>query len=60
MVMYLDCEGKRLGTLFVRCEGIDRYDSSHARLLSMLLEPFTLAAVNALHMEETQKKPKIS
>ena len=52
MVMYLDSEGQRIGTLFVRCEGTNRYDASHVRLLSQFLEPFTLAAANALHREE--------
>lgn len=59
MVMYLDCEGKRLGTLFVRCEGINKYDSSHARLLSMFLEPFALATANALHQEEMKKAKNV-
>lgn len=52
MVMYLDSEGKRIGTLFVRCEGTNRYDAAHARELSQFLEPFTLAAANAVHREE--------
>ncbi len=51
MVMYLDSEGKRIGTLFVRSEGTNRYEPVHARLLSQFLEPFTLVAANALHQE---------
>ena len=51
MVMYLDSEGKRIGTLFVRTEGTNRYEPVHARLLSQFLEPFTLVAANALHQE---------
>ena len=58
LVMYLDCEGKRVGTVFARAEGTNRYDSSHVRLLSMFLEPFTLAVANALHREEMVKKKK--
>lgn len=55
MVMYLDSEGKRIGTLFVRTEGTHQYDSTHVRLLAQFLEPFTLAAANALHREEMLK-----
>ena len=58
LVMYLDCEGKRVGTVFARTEGTNRYDSFHVRLLSMFLEPFTLAAANALHREEMVKRKK--
>ncbi len=58
LVMYLDSDGKRVGTLFVRAEGTDRFDSSHVRLLSSFLEPFTLAAANALHREELGKRKK--
>ncbi len=59
MVMYLDSEGTRVGTLFVRCEGINHYEPAHARLLSQFLEPFTLAAANALHREEMLKNRRV-
>ncbi|SDG70026.1 sigma-54 interaction domain-containing protein [Propionivibrio dicarboxylicus] len=55
MVMYLDSDGKRIGTLFVRAEGTQRYEAAHAQLLAQFLEPFTLAAANALHREEMIK-----
>ena len=52
MVMYLDSDGKRIGTLFIRTEGTHRYEIEHVRQLAQFLEPFTLAAANALHREE--------
>ena len=52
LLMRLVIEGERLGTLSLTVEGQDRYTEEHARLLSLLNEPFALALSNALTHEE--------
>jgi transcriptional regulator with GAF, ATPase, and Fis domain len=55
LLMYLSIEEQKLGTLFVRAEGKDRYSEQHARLLALLQEPISLAVSNTLHQEECRK-----
>jgi transcriptional regulator with GAF, ATPase, and Fis domain len=55
LLMYLSIDGQRVGTLFVRAEGQDRYSKEHARLLALLQEPFALAVSHRLWQEESRK-----
>jgi transcriptional regulator with GAF, ATPase, and Fis domain len=52
LLMRLVVEGKRLGTLALTVEGVDQYTEDHARLLTLLNEPFAIALSNALQYEE--------
>ena len=52
LVMRLVIEGKRLGSLTLTAEGKDRYHEEHARLFSLLNEPFAIALSNALTHQE--------
>ena len=48
ITMYLELEGEWLGMLTVIAEGNDRYVPEHARLVSLLHEPFAIAMSNAM------------
>lgn len=52
LVMRLVIEGKRLGSLVLTAEGWDRYSEHHARLFSLLNEPFAIALSNAITYQE--------
>jgi formate hydrogenlyase transcriptional activator len=52
MVLHLDVEGKRLGALSLVAEGKDRFSEEHARLMSLLNEPFAISLSNALKHQE--------
>jgi transcriptional regulator with GAF, ATPase, and Fis domain len=52
LVMRLVIEGQRLGSLTLTANGRDRYTEEHARLLSMLNEPFAIALSNDLKHQE--------
>ena len=52
LLMRLVIEGERVGTLALTAEGFDRYREEHARLLSLLNEPFAMALSNALTHQE--------
>lgn len=52
LVMRLVIEGKRLGSLVLTTEGRDQYSEEHARLFSLLNEPFAIALSNALKHQE--------
>ncbi len=52
IVLLLTLEGKRAGTLVLAARGKNRYTEEHARLLSLLNEPFTIALSNALSHQE--------
>jgi len=52
IVLLLTLEGKRAGTLVLAAEGKNRYTDEHARLVSLLNEPFTIALSNALSHQE--------
>ncbi len=52
MVLHLDVEGKRLGALSLVAEGPEQFSEEHARLMSLLNEPFALAFANAIKHQE--------
>ncbi|WP_222427522.1 sigma 54-interacting transcriptional regulator [Desulfobotulus alkaliphilus] len=45
-------ESRMIGMLLLAAEGCNRYDESHAELMGMLNEPFSIALTNALQYEE--------
>ncbi|SPD74147.1 conserved hypothetical protein [uncultured Desulfobacterium sp.] len=55
MVMHLEIEGKRITELVLQAEGKNRYNKSHARLLSLLNQPFAIAISNNLRHREVLK-----
>jgi transcriptional regulator with GAF, ATPase, and Fis domain len=55
LLLYLSIEGQKMGTLFVRTEGKNRYSEEHARLVAMLQGPLSLAVCHALEREESAK-----
>ena len=50
--MDLELENQRLGLLLVFTDGKNRYDESHARLISLLHAPFAIAVSNILQHQE--------
>ncbi|MEN6318904.1 MAG: sigma 54-interacting transcriptional regulator, partial [Syntrophaceae bacterium] len=52
LVMRLVIEGKRIGSLTLATDGLDKYTEAHARLFSLLNEPFAIAFSNALTHQE--------
>lgn len=57
LIMGLEIEGKRLGSVVLRCDGKNRYTAEHSELLSLLNEPFAIALSNFLrHQEVVQLK----
>ncbi|OPY90413.1 MAG: Formate hydrogenlyase transcriptional activator [Syntrophaceae bacterium PtaU1.Bin231] len=61
MILYLVMERKRVGTLSLRAEGKGKYREDHARLLSLVVEPFTIALDNALkHRELSNLKDRLA
>ncbi len=52
LLLHLDVEGKRLGALSIIAEGKNRFTEEHARLVSLLNEPFAIAFSNTLKHEE--------
>jgi transcriptional regulator with GAF, ATPase, and Fis domain len=52
LTMRLEIEGSRVGAVTVCAEGQDQYTHEHARLLSLLHEPFAIAMINALKHQE--------
>ncbi|MBW2609971.1 MAG: sigma 54-interacting transcriptional regulator [Deltaproteobacteria bacterium] len=55
LVMTLVIEGRRLGSLTLVGEGRDRYTDEHARLYSLLHDPFVIAMANTLRHKEVVK-----
>jgi len=54
-------EGKRLGVIDIFAHGYDRFTEDHARLLSLLREPFAIAMANALkHQEVVELKEQLA
>ena len=49
----LELENRRIGKLVLAAEGLHRYREEHARLMSRLNEPFSIALANALQHQET-------
>jgi transcriptional regulator with GAF, ATPase, and Fis domain len=59
--MRLSIKGKDLGALAIGVQGLDRYSNEHARLLSLLNEPFAIAMANALrHRKVLQLKDMLT
>jgi transcriptional regulator with GAF, ATPase, and Fis domain len=52
LVRLLKVEDKRLGALVLLAEGRDRFSEEHARLFSLLNEPFAIALSNTLKHQE--------
>ncbi len=52
IILLLTVEGRRTGTLVLAARGKDRYSEEHARLLSLLNDPFAMAFTNALTHQE--------
>ena len=48
-------DGQEVGALIVWAEGVDRYDQSHAELLASVVQPLTLAMVNARRFRELRE-----
>ncbi|MCX5906005.1 MAG: sigma 54-interacting transcriptional regulator [Deltaproteobacteria bacterium] len=55
LIMYLTIEEKKLGALVLQASGEGRYAEEHARLLSLLAEPFAISLTNRLRYEEILK-----
>ncbi len=55
LVMRMVIEGKRIGGITLGAKGKDRYSEEHARLFSLLNEPFAIAISNALRHQEVTK-----
>jgi transcriptional regulator with GAF, ATPase, and Fis domain len=55
LVMDLELEKKRLGSLHLYAEGKHRYTEFHAHLISLLHEPFATAMSNILQHQEIQR-----
>jgi transcriptional regulator with GAF, ATPase, and Fis domain len=52
LVQLLEVEGQKLGALVVLAEGRNKFSDSHARLFSLLKEPFAIALSNTLRHQE--------
>jgi transcriptional regulator with GAF, ATPase, and Fis domain len=52
MVMRLELEGNRVGSLSVMTSGTEQYTDEHAKLLLLLREPLAIAMANALEHQE--------
>lgn len=59
LALFLEIEGQRLTELIMQADGKDRYTQSHARLLSLLHDPFAIAISNALRYQELLKLKEI-
>lgn len=55
LLMDLELEKKRLGVLNLFAEGKHRYTDFHARLISLLHEPFAIAISNIIQHQEIQR-----
>lgn len=49
----LELESRRIGVFLLGTEGRNRYQENHARLMSLLNEPLSIAVANALQYQET-------
>ena len=57
--MPLTVEGKGVGMLAFLADGRDRYSKAHAKLLSLLKEPYTLIIAKALELEHQWRPGEI-
>ncbi|MBN1663290.1 MAG: sigma 54-interacting transcriptional regulator [Deltaproteobacteria bacterium] len=61
MLLYLVMERDKVGALSLRADGKEKYRADHARLLSLVAEPFTIALDNALkHRELSNLKDRLA
>ena len=61
MLLYLVMEHDKVGALSLRADGKAKYRADHARLLSLVVEPFTIALDNALkHRELSNLKDRLA
>lgn len=57
LVLHLNVEGEKLGVIGLTVKGFNRYNKEHARLFSLLHDPFAVALSNTLkHQEVTRLK----
>jgi transcriptional regulator with GAF, ATPase, and Fis domain len=59
VIMRLELDGERLGTVVIRCDGRNRYTAEHEELISALNEPFAIALANYLRHEEVLRLTEI-
>jgi len=52
LIQLLEVEGRKLGALVLLAEGRERFSEEHARLFSLLKEPFAIALSNTLKHQE--------
>jgi transcriptional regulator with GAF, ATPase, and Fis domain len=52
LIRLLEVEGKKLGALVLLAEGRDRFSEEHARLFSLLNDPFAITLSNTLKHQE--------
>ena len=52
LVQLLEVEGRKLGALVLLARGRDKFSETHARLFSLLKEPFAMALSNTLKHQE--------
>ncbi len=52
LIRLLEVEGKKLGALVLLAQGKNRFSEEHARLYSLLNEPFSIAVSNTLKHQE--------
>jgi transcriptional regulator with GAF, ATPase, and Fis domain len=52
LVQLLEVEGRKLGALVLLAEGREKFSEEHARLFSLLKEPFAIALSNTLKHQE--------
>jgi transcriptional regulator with GAF, ATPase, and Fis domain len=52
LIRLLEVEGQKLGALVLLAEGRERFSEEHARLFSLLNEPFAIALSNTLKHQE--------
>jgi transcriptional regulator with GAF, ATPase, and Fis domain len=52
LIRLLEAGGEKLGALVLLAEGRDRFSEEHARLFSLLNEPFSIAVSNTLKHQE--------
>ena len=55
ILLPLDAGGKVIGSLIVGCESNQKFTEEHARLISLLREPFAVAMSNAIRYSEVSK-----
>jgi transcriptional regulator with GAF, ATPase, and Fis domain len=52
LILHMNIDGERIGTLGIYTEGTDQYTDEHARLLSVVHDPVAIAVSNALRYQQ--------